>query len=91
MDAASTPSHGRVSPETTMRRPVRSSPTMLGRAHDGAVGELDILAALQPPEQRSLGHAPAARLVDVEAARAVVLDQRPAERAAVHGRHGVSR
>jgi hypothetical protein len=46
------------------------------RAHDRAASERHGLATLEPPEQGPLGNAELARRVDVEPARALVLDDR---------------
>ena len=68
---------GPVSPVITTVRPGRGLPHhLLGR--DRARGALDRLAALQRGEGRAFGHAEPLRRLEVEAARALVLDQRVA-------------
>src|SRR5207302_5912007 len=50
-----------------------------GRSHDAAVGQGDVVAALQPAEERAFGDAELAGMIDIEGAAVVVFDHGVAE------------
>ena len=73
-----------MSPARTTFLPGRAGPSTCSGFHRSAVGKLDRLAALQASEERSFRDAETLRLLEVEAARARLLDERvPVRRQAV--------
>ena len=65
-----------MSPARTTFLPGRAGPSTCSGFHRGSARKLDRLAALQASEERSLRDAETLRLLEVEATRARLLDQR---------------